>query len=126
MTIIADIDNILQVETTIGDYFSEDTYNGHASLFYENESASINIVSDSDEEIVFVALADYDTDEEFKVIVIENEEDINDIPQELSSIFSYYTENSDAIGLANLLKKFKKVLESDGLEADSYYEPTLI
>jgi hypothetical protein len=126
MTIIADIDNILQVETTIGDYFSEDTYNGHASLFYENESASINIVSDSDEEIVFVALADYDTDEELKAIVIENEEDINDIPQELSSVFSYYAENSNASGLANLLKKFKKVLETNGFEADSYYEPTLL
>jgi len=126
MTIIADIDNILQVETTIGDYFSEDTYNGHASLFYENESASINIVSDPDQEIIFIALADYDTDDEFKVIVIENEEDINDIPQELSSAFSYYASYNKAPGLANLLKKFKKVLEADGFEADSYYEPTLL
>jgi len=126
MISIADIDSTLQAETSISDYFSEDSYNGNSSLLYENDDISINIVVDSDDDLAYLSIVDFEDDEVYTTLLIEDEDAISDIPQEISSACYFYSKNFTNQNGRSFLKRIVSLLQSDGIDPDVAYEPTSI
>jgi hypothetical protein len=123
MITIADVDDILQIETSIGDYFSEDSVNGAPALGYEEDDFSIYLVINASTDSVVLLLNDYDTDVESKFHVIEGEDELSDLIGELSSLLSWASTKYSPIFNKDL-KKLSNHLISDDYEPDTRYEPT--
>lgn len=121
MITIAHIDNILQIEHILEDFFYEDSINGMPALIHEEGNILMSLYIK--EEILFLYVQELINDTEWNIALCDADEDVADFLQDLPSALLWVANNDEGRSAQAELSDVLNELKQAGFPADSSYEP---
>lgn len=125
MIIVSEVYNILQEESEIENFFSEDEYGGREALTHETHDMLIAIVPQIGDDEVFLKLCDYLSGDEITLKIVGSEDDLPDLNAQIASSILWWMETTENLQIAQYIENKMKPLIREELVIDDY-EPDLI